>query len=139
MNTIDELVSLLCNQYDFWPSPRNKSDLYFSGKFIVGGTEVVIELRFITDFLLEPPEAWILDWSHNKGLRLFLGSRHINKDGQICFYDLSRDVWDATVAIRHVAGVIDKITGILNENISKVQDDSWLLDFDGYWRGPKSC
>lgn len=68
---------------------------------------------------------------------MFLGTRHIEPTGRLCFYDPSRDVWDATTAIRHLAGVIKKISGILNANVDDPEDETWLQDFQGYWGGSK--
>ena len=139
-NDIDQkeaLHNLLVDQYGFWPSPRKLGDLFYSGIIKVGNEQVIVELRLPNSLLLEPPDAFLVDWGHSPELRGFLGTRHIESNGRICFYDPSRDVWDATTSIRHLAGVVEKISNILNANIAGSKDEAWLQDFQGYWRGDK--
>ncbi|GAB1270293.1 E2/UBC family protein [Aurantivibrio infirmus] len=133
----DSIKKLLIEQHNFWPSPRKENDLFFSGKFNISGRGIVVEFRFHDALLLEPPEAFLVDWPHDRNLRNFLGTRHIEANGRLCFYDPSRDVWDATTAIRHLSGAIEKINGILNSNVNDPNDEVWLQDFQGYWGGSK--
>jgi len=132
---IDELNLVLNEQYGFKQTPRTIGDVFFSGTLMINGFNVVIELQYLSELLLEPPSIFLKDWSFDQDLRTKVGTRHIDSHGKVCYYDISRDLWDCTQATRLTVGIIEKVTSILVGNINRISDPDWVRDFNGYWKG----
>lgn len=124
---------MLGSQYGFHPSPRKPGDINFTGVICVVDLDVRVELRFLSEFLLEPPKAFLLDWNYDIKLRKFLGTGHISSNGLICYYDESREFWNASQLLAYTAGAIERIREILESDARGDNSEEWIRDFNGYW------
>ena len=110
----------------------------FTGRIDIETWKLQLELRFL-EGKFNYPQAYLPEWPHNSKMRAAFGFRHINHEGKICFVDESRSWWDSSMAAELVAGALERIEKLLQDNLAGIaSDDVIARDFAGYWGSNKT-
>lgn len=105
----------------------------FSGRIRIGSWRLQIELRF-SEGKFNYPEAYLPEWPFDQALRAAFGYRHINANGKICYVDDSRTWWDSSMAAQLIAGSLQLIQTLLEDNLAGASSKEVIAqDFAGYW------